>query len=72
MKTKHFWRIHQRVLRRVWQELPDITRDQIANDVLHDTELYKWFDAKVNSDALRLYEDEAYYDNQEWTFRIPS
>jgi hypothetical protein len=70
-KTNHFWRIHQRVMRRMWQDLSTYTQDIIANDVDHTTEEFKWFEAKALADATRLYEDEAYHDNNIWTFKAP-
>jgi hypothetical protein len=71
-KTQHYLRIHRRVARRLWTDLSQRQRDIIAADDLHATDEFKWFEAKVNTDALRLYEDPAYYDNQEHTFRIPN
>ena len=71
MKSKHYERIHARVARRLWAYLPLKTRDIIANDVSHATDEFKWFEAKVETDATRLYEDPSYYDNGEFTFRVP-
>lgn len=65
----HFWRIHAKVSRRLWSDLPMSQRNIIAADAEHTTELFKWFDAKVNTDATRLYEDSSYFANQEDTFR---
>lgn len=66
----HYLRIQRRVIRRLLLELPPSIRDIIANDVEHKTEQYKWFDKKVKADALRLYEDANYYDNQVHTVLI--
>ena len=67
--SKHFWRIHARVAKRLWSDLPIATREVIAADVEHTTQTFQWFDTKVKADATRLYEDENYYDNAEFTFR---
>lgn len=56
-KTQHYLRIHRRVTRRLWVDLPLRQRDIIAADDLHITEEYKWFAAKVDADTQRLYED---------------
>ena len=66
----HFWRIHNRVARRVLLDTPEHIRHIIANDAAHTTEEYKWFEKKVNEDTTRLFEDPDYYDNVEFTFRI--
>ena len=71
-KTQHYLRIHRRVCRRAWLELPSNMKHIIANDVNHTSDEYKWFENKVNADTQRLYEDPNYYDNAEYTFRIPA
>ena len=70
-KSKHYWRIHARVAKRLWADIPLRIRDIIANDVEHTSDEYQWFDTKVAMDAQRLYEDSSYYDNNEFTFRVP-
>lgn len=69
-KSNHYRTIHKRVQNRVWQDLPQETRDIIAADDLHTSEAYRWFEAKVEADALRLYEDPNYYSNDLWSFRV--
>jgi hypothetical protein len=59
-----YWNIHRRVTRRVLLELSPVLREIIANDATHTTPQYQWFEAKINADALRLYEDADYYDNK--------
>jgi hypothetical protein len=66
----HYLRIHAKVWRRLWSEIPNRMRDIIAADTEHRTEQYKWFESKVEDDARRLYEDPNYFDNAEYTFRI--
>lgn len=68
MESSHYRRIHARVSRRLWSDLDTDIRDIIANDPLHLTEAYKWFETKVKADATRLYEDSSYYDNLKETF----
>lgn len=70
-KSQHYWRINARVARRVWTDCPGYIRDIIANDVLHVTEVYKWFVKKVEDDTNHLYLDENYYDNAPNTFMYP-
>ena len=67
-KSAHFWRIHARVAKRAWADLPLKTRDIIAADAEHETPEYKWFEAKLVADVTRLYEDPSYYDNDPFTF----
>ncbi len=67
-KTEHFWRIHARVARRLLGDLSARVQDAIA---IPDSSEGEWFNTKVLADATRLYEDPAYYDNAEHTFRIP-
>ena len=67
---QHYWRIHSRVTRRLWTDLPIEVRETIASDVNHETEEFKWFAAKVEQDATFLFEDVNYYDNSEYSFRL--
>jgi len=67
---EHYWRIHNRVARRILLDTPEPVRHVIAHDADHVTPEYKWFEEKVNADAKRLFEDPSYYDNQEFSFRI--
>ena len=66
----HFNRIHARVCRRLWSDIPVRTREIIANDILHESQEYQWFNSKVMTDAIRLWEDPAYYDNSDFSFRV--
>lgn len=68
---EHYWRIHNRVAKRMMLDTPESIRHIIANDAAHETEQYKWFEKKLNEDARRLFEDPAHYDNAEFTFRYP-
>jgi hypothetical protein len=68
---EHYWRIHARVARRVLSDLPEPIRHVIANDALHESEDFKWFEKKVTEDAVRLFEDPSYYDNSQDSFRYP-
>lgn len=65
----HFRRIHKRVMNRVWADISNRTRDNIAHDVEGTHGDSKWFAKKVAEDATRLFEDPTYYDNLEFTFR---
>ena len=67
----HYWRIHARVARRMMLDTPELVRHIIAHDATHATEQYRWFERKVNDDAMRLFMDPSYYDNADFTFRIP-
>jgi hypothetical protein len=68
---KHYWRIHNRVARRILLDTHEVVRHIIAHDAAHETAEYKWFEAKVNADAKRLYEDPSYYDNSVESWRYP-
>lgn len=70
-KSKHYWRIHNRVARRILLDTPERIRHIIAHDADHETAEYKWFEAKVNEDATRLFLDSSYYDNSAFSFRVP-
>jgi hypothetical protein len=71
MFSQHYWRIHARVTRRVWSDLPQHVRDVIAADDAHLSPQFKWFEAKVHADTLRLYEDPAYFDNLQFGWQYP-
>ena len=68
--SAHYWRIHGRVTRRLWSDLPERIRHIIASDVAHETPEFQWFEKKVNEDALVLFNDPDYYDNDPWTFKV--
>jgi hypothetical protein len=67
----HYWRIHNRVARRILLDTPERTRHIIAHDAAHETQEYKWFEKKVTEDTKRLFEDPSYYDNSAFSFRVP-
>lgn len=68
---EHYWRIHNRVARRILLDCSERVRHIIAQDIAHESEEYKWFVKKVNEDATRLFEDPTYYDNTQFTFKCP-
>jgi hypothetical protein len=70
-RCKHFQRIHGKVAKRLWSDLPIYTREVIASDVDHTTQAFQWFATKVMADATRLFEDADYFDNVEFSFRYP-
>jgi hypothetical protein len=67
----HFWRIHNRVARRILLDTPEPVRHIIAHDAAHETEQYKWFEKKAWEDAMRLFTDPSYYDNSQFSFQYP-
>jgi len=71
IQSLHYRRIHAKVAKRLWTDLSVRQREDIANDVEHTGETFRWFDKKVAEDAQRLYEDPSYYDNLDATFRYP-
>jgi len=70
-KPEHYWRIHNRVVRRILSDMPESQRHVIATDALHETPEYQAFEKKLTEDAQRLFEDPSYYDNQDFTFKVP-
>ena len=67
----HYWRIHNRVARRILLDTPERVRHIIAHDASHETSEYKWFEKKVNEDATRLFLDSSYYDNAQDSWKYP-
>lgn len=63
-KPLHYWRIHAKVTRRLWSDIPLEVRNAIANDSAHITSQFNWFNNKVNEDTERLFQDGEYYYNQ--------
>lgn len=72
-KSEHFWRIHRRVMQRVWGELNDQQRDIIAADVDKTSQEYQWFVSRINNEAERVYADPASFPGNpnRWTGAIP-
>jgi hypothetical protein len=68
-KPEHYWRIHRRIMQRVWGELSDIQRYIIAGDADHTTEEYQWFESRVRNEAERLFNDPEFYMNSNDSFR---
>jgi|GEM_PF-3028474 hypothetical protein len=69
VKSLHYWKIHGRVAKRLLGDLDRYTQALIANDALHLSETFKWFENKVANDTERLFSDEHYYDNRPETFK---
>lgn len=67
--SMHYWRIHAKVTKRLWTDINHRLRDAIAFDVDHSGEEFKWFQAKVDADTQRLYEDPSYFDNEPSSFK---
>ena len=70
-ESLHYQRIHAKVAKHLWTDLSVRQRDEIASDVAHKGETFRWFEKKVAEDAERLYSDGSYYDNLEASFRYP-
>ncbi len=70
-KSEHFWRIHRRVMQRVWGELSDSQRDLIAGDKTSNE--HQWFVTRVNNEAEKVYNDPASFPGNpnRWTGAIP-
>jgi hypothetical protein len=52
-------------------DTPEYVRHIIANDALHVTPEYQWFEKKLNEDAKRLFEDPSYYDHSIESWKYP-
>jgi hypothetical protein len=68
-QTQHYWRIHRRVTQKAWRNMERRERETIAADVNHETYEFKRFEAYVNSETERLYNDESYPYNDPATFK---
>lgn len=68
-QTEHYWRHHAKVANSLLGSLPLRIQDVIASDPLSAE--FLWFEAKVKTDAQRLYEDPNHYENAESRFRLP-
>lgn len=66
----HFRRIHARVWRAAWSNLSARSQEVIANDIMHSSDEYKWFEKKVVDDTMRFFEDPQYHDNDPLTWRL--
>ena len=69
MQSKHYQAILKRVVTRVWDSLPNRERDIIASDVEQETELARWFNKTVNSEAKSKFESPSYWMNEPESFR---
>lgn len=68
MKSQHWLKIHRIVLRRMWGNLTNESRDIVASDTLGLSETTKWFNAQVENETNRLYEDGDFSYNNPFTF----
>lgn len=69
-KTQHYWRIHRRVTQRAMRSLSKEEWATIAADSGHETREFRRFEAYVNSETLRLYEDPEFPYNAPETFKV--
>jgi hypothetical protein len=70
-KTQHYWRIHRKVTQRALRNISREEREILAADVNHETREFKRFEAHVNNETQRLYEDPAFPYNAPETFKVP-
>lgn len=68
MKSLHWLKINRIVQRRMWGNLSDESRDIVASDVFGLSETTKWFNAQVENETNRLYEDSDFSYNNLFTF----
>jgi hypothetical protein len=71
MKTLHYWAVHKKVINRVLKYCDRRVRDIIAADVEQETRETKEFNAFVNSETERLYNDPAFFYNDPYSFKSP-
>ncbi len=68
MTTNQYNKIHQKVCDKIWDNLDDWTRNQIASDVDHKSYVFRSFQKYVDGEATKLYEDPSYWYNNPNTF----
>lgn len=70
-KPYHYWAIHKRVFRRLWNELSTRQRELVAHDAEQKSETFKRFVGEVAAETQRLFEKADYPFNEAHTFKIP-
>jgi hypothetical protein len=70
-KPYHYWAIHKRVFRRLWNELSPRQRELVAHDAEQKSETFKRFVGEVAAETQRLFEKVDYPFNEAHTFKIP-
>lgn len=69
-KTQHYWRIHRKVTQKTLRSLSREERSVIAADSAHETREFKRFEAHINSETEKLYNDSSFPYNAPETFKV--
>jgi hypothetical protein len=65
---QHYWKIHKKFSKKLWDSLSLSSREIIANDVEGESEMFKYFGAAVTAETNRVFLDEEFYFNNIATF----
>jgi hypothetical protein len=66
---KHFWDLHRIFARQLWDSLSVSSREIIANDVDHSSEMFKYFEASVMSETRQVFLNEEHKLNNPDRFK---
>ena len=69
MKSLHYYKILKRVTNRLWDTLSDRDRATIVADENKQTQITKWFESVVASEATAKYESSTYWMNDPDSFK---
>lgn len=68
----HYWKIHKKFTKKLWDSLSLSSRDIIASDTLGETEMFKFFQAHIRAETNREMQNEDFYFNNWATFFAPN
>ena len=65
----HYWAIHKREFKRLWNELTPRQREIVTHDASHETETYQRFVSEVKRETDKRFSDPSYPLNESYTFK---
>ena len=66
-KPYHYWAIHRRVFRKLWNNAPFYVRDIVSNAATWCPE-YDEFMSRLDKETVRLFNDPEFFYNERTTF----
>jgi hypothetical protein len=70
-RTLHWYKINRMVVQRLWDSLAHQpqSREIIANDTTHSSDMYKWFIAHSDIETNRYFQSDDFEYNQKYSFK---
>ncbi len=68
-KPFHYWAIHKREFKRLWNEMSPRQREIVSHDASHESETFNRFTKDVSRETDKKFNDPSYPLNEGYTFK---